>query len=517
MRIVAKRPSLVAGVLLLIILATQSAFGGVAFGSTLTVDDTSDTLDTVPGDGFCADASGNCTLRAAIMEANANGGPDTIVLPSGTYLLTIPGASEDLGLSGDLDISGDLTIGGAGADITIIDGGALDRVLHIRAGTVEISGVTVQNGSSDEDGGGILNKGNLIIEGSTITRNTTTGVFGGGGINNDGSLVLIDSTISYNVAQETGGGFRSSVGKSASLISSVVEFNRAGFVAGGIYSINDSMLILTDSVVRYNRADCFGGGISTGTGTFILNTSIVSNNFAGCSGGGISTSGVLTLNGSTVSGNRSRSNGGGINADDQTNLINSTVNNNVADGDGGGIWFDFIGVLKLINSTVTGNEAGGNGGGIFDQAGGVNLINSTISSNVAADGGGIYIQCNVFLSSCLSDAKTANSIIATNVGQNCAGDGPIASRGYNLIGDVTGCMYESHFTDLVGTAGSPIDPLLGPLQGNGGPTRTHAMHPDSPAVDQIPVEGCRVTTDQRGVHRPQGVSCDIGAFELRQG
>ena len=450
------------------------------------------------------------------MEANANGGPDTIVLPSGTYLLTIPGTSEDLSLSGDLNISGDLTIGGAGAGITIIDGGALDRVLHIRAGTVEISGVTVQNGRIDEDGGGILNEGNLIIEGSTISHNVTTGVFGGGGINNNGSLVLIDTIISYNSAQQSGGGFRSSVGKSASLTSTVVEFNRAGFVAGGIYSINDSTLILTDSVVRNNVAGCFGGGISTGTGTFTLTSSTVIRNQSGCSGGGINTSGVLTLNESTVSRNRARWDGGGINSEDQTNLINSTVSGNEAGDDGGGVWNYFDSVLNLTNSTVSGNEAGGSGGGIFDQAGAVNLVSSTVSFNIAADGGGIYVQCNVFLTGCLSNVETANSIIAANIGQDCSGDDSVVSQGYNLIGDDTGCIYESSPTDLVGTAGSPIDPLLGPLQGNGG-TRTHALHPDSPAVDQIPVGDCLVTTDQQGVPRPQSGTCDIGAFELRQG
>ena len=59
-----------------------------------------------------------------------------------------------------------------------------------------------------------------------------------------------------------------------------------------------------------------------------------------------------------------------------------------------------------------------------------------------------------------------------------------------------------------------LDPLLGPLQDNGGPTFTHALLPGSPAIDHIPAENCEVTTDQRGVARPQGAACDIGAYEL---
>ena len=132
---------------------------------TFTVDTTIDAVDANPGDGVCADSAGNCTLRAAIMEANAVPGAAAITLPGGTYTLSIPlvgsGAGfitdENAAETGDLDITDDLTISGAGADTTIVDGGALDRVFHIMAeSTVSISGVTIQNGTSST-GGGISN------------------------------------------------------------------------------------------------------------------------------------------------------------------------------------------------------------------------------------------------------------------------------------------------------------------------------------------------------------------------
>src|SRR5438093_12159986 len=90
-----------------------------AAAATFTVNDTADAVDAVPGDGSCATAASTCTLRAAIQEANANVGPDTIVVPAGTYLLTIAGQGEDAAATGDLDIRDDLTITGAGADSTI--------------------------------------------------------------------------------------------------------------------------------------------------------------------------------------------------------------------------------------------------------------------------------------------------------------------------------------------------------------------------------------------------------------
>ena len=111
------------------------------------VDTTADTVDTSPGDDICADSGGQCSLRAAIMEANALVGDDVIIVPAGTYTLTIAGSGEDLGATGDLDITDKVTLIGAGADITIIDGNGTDRVFDIAYGvTAVFNYVTITNG-----------------------------------------------------------------------------------------------------------------------------------------------------------------------------------------------------------------------------------------------------------------------------------------------------------------------------------------------------------------------------------
>src|SRR5688500_7395645 len=121
-----------------------------------TVTSPIDAVDAAPGDGACASAAGACTLRAAVMEANALAGADTIVLPAGTYGRTIANANagteyeqeEDFAATGDLDVFGDLTLTGAGAAATIIDARGLDRVLHVlEAATVAVSGVTLRGGN----------------------------------------------------------------------------------------------------------------------------------------------------------------------------------------------------------------------------------------------------------------------------------------------------------------------------------------------------------------------------------
>ena len=132
-----------------------------ARSADFTVDSTADALDALPGDGTCATGTGACTLRAAIQETNALPGADTIMLPAGTYLLTL--GHSDLDSSGDLDVRDTLAIQGAGAATTIIDANHASRVIQV-ADTpglpLALRGVTVQNGngfavSGEDFGSGI--------------------------------------------------------------------------------------------------------------------------------------------------------------------------------------------------------------------------------------------------------------------------------------------------------------------------------------------------------------------------
>ena len=400
-QLIARRPISFGLVLLLTMLLAVWSNGGVALGAEFTVDSTADVVDANIGDGVCDDGAGNCTLRGAIQEANALGGADTITVPPGTYFIAL----------GDLDIAGDLTINGSGAIDTIIDGGALDRVLRIHFGTVVITGVTVQNGNTSGEGGGIINFGALTLTDSTVTGNSTI---------------------------ESG---------------------------GGIWNGDSVTLTLTNSNVSGNTAK-LGGGIVNFRGTVNVENSTVSANTGGSDGGG----GILN-------------NGGPM------TLTNSTVSGNSSDSIGGGIYNTGDSTLTVINSNVSGNTADGSGGGVYNGSGTTELVNTIIAMNSAA-----------------------------GTGPDCSGSH--TSLGYNLIGDTTDCQFIATTGDLVGDGANPIDPLLGPLQDNGGPTFTHALITSSPAIDAIPVADCNdtlgeaVTTDQRGVLRPQGSACDIGSYEL---
>ena len=468
-----------------------------------TVDTTVDTVDANPGDGTCADASSNCTLRAAIMEANALAGADTITLPAGTYTLSIAGAGEDAAATGDLDVTDDLTISGAGAATTIIDGGALDRVFDVLGpgtvnqpvSTVEIAGVTIRNGNTLPSGGGIYSDhATLTISSSTISGNT--GSHGGGIYSAGGTVALSNSTVSGNTAWLGNGGGIRGAGATLTISSSTVNDNTAAGDAGGIYG-GGGPATLNSSTVNGNSAANRGGGIYN-TSTLTISSSTVSGNSAVTHGGGIySQIGTAILNNSEVSSNMAGTFGGGINAGLGTLALNrSTVSGNSA-GRGGGI-YNSSATATLSNSTVSGNSASVVGGGIQTSAA-VTLSSSTVGANSAiAGGGGIQISSG-------GTMTLKNTIVASASGGDCGGIG-LTSLGYNIDSDGT--------CGLSGTGDlSSVNPLLGPLQNNGGPTETHALLAGSPAVDAGSPDCPPPATDQRGVARPLSAACDIGAFE----
>ncbi len=169
------------------------------------VNTTADTPDANPGDGLALDANGQTSLRAAIMEANAFATYQTIMIPAGTYRLTRSVAGEDGASTGDLDITDDLVFLGAGAT-TIIDGGGLDRVFDVAAGTrVELSDLVIQGGTGVDQGGGMR----IVDATATLNRVTFAGnsaVKEGGGIYSDGYLTVTDSLFANNLTTSSVGG-----------------------------------------------------------------------------------------------------------------------------------------------------------------------------------------------------------------------------------------------------------------------------------------------------------------------
>jgi CSLREA domain-containing protein len=258
-------------------------------------------------------------------------------------------------------------------------------------------------------------------------------------------------------------------------------------------------------------------------------------NGSAADGAGIRNAGTLTLLRVTASGNQSSADGGGIfNAAPAASLTvtASTLSGNTSGETGGGLATDG-GTVTIRNSTISGNQAECSGGGILLATGTtVTLNNATIAENVADanppppgacgpenNGGGISIGTG-------NTVNVSNTIIGANRDQSSGADarhpdcsGTIASQGFNLIQETTGCTISGTTTGNV----TGQNPQLSPLADNGGTTQTHALRQGSDAVDAgnpaAPGSGgsaCEAA-DQRGVNRPEGPRCDIGAFEREGG
>jgi CSLREA domain-containing protein len=304
------------------------------------VNSVEDAPDVAPGDGVCATAVGTCTLRAAVMEANAHVGTDHIILPAGVYNLTTPVGPYDSAEFGDLDVWASLDIRGAGPDVTVIDGGRHDRVFDIgdypKAVRFRLRGVTVRNGYAPASlGGGI----EVYFADARLTDCVVTGneaLLGGGIDVLAGRLTLSDTTVSDNVGTGCCGGIRLLfAGTSANLRHCTVRGNRATGVTtgGGITAFRGiTSLRISNSVIEDNTAGMNGAGLLfAGTRGKVVR-SIIRNNRADGSGGGVSTflrdppekaAGLLTLVDTTITGNVADADGdgtgagGGISADDE--------------------------------------------------------------------------------------------------------------------------------------------------------------------------------------------------------
>ncbi len=248
---------------------------------------------------------------------------------------------------------------------------------------------------------------------------------------------------------------------------------------------------VTFSEVTIENGNSDAGGAIFNLGTVTLSNSTLSANTAG-GGGAIYNAGTLTVLNSTLSRNSAAASGSG--------------------GEGGAIANG--GSATITNSTLAGNSAQNGGGGIYNQ-GTLTITNSTLAGNSSTSGGG-GIQNG------LNTLTLRGALLAGNApGGNCNWDFGTkpSSLGYNLSDDPT-CQDAFLATTDKSNTPALVDPKG--LQTNGGPTQTIALLPTSPAVDSIPVSACvdtngnPVTVDQRGVARPQGTACDIGAYELIQ-
>jgi hypothetical protein len=445
-------------------------------------------------------------------------------------------------------------------------GPASGGALYVASGSVSIAGSTF---SSNQATGGKGGDGTIYLHGIPGAG----GEGAGGGIYvATGALQVTNSTFAANQAVGGAGGdvyFQGQVGSavgggiydagSGLTITRCTFGGNSGAVRGGIYAGGTTNLTVSNSTIDGNK----GGGIYA-AGPLTVNDCTISGN-SGSPGGGIYAAGPLTVNRCTISGN-SGGPGGGIWAGSSLTVSDSTITGNSApfvkgggiyatgpltvsgctisgnSGDGGGIWT--TGTTTVTSSSICKNTAGG----IIGLANGASmtLTNSTICDNptnidgwgfgVAVTGAWTVTVTNCTISGNVMGGLVAldyftgtimvgNSIIAGNTHlstTNPAWDvfGTVASQGHNLIGDGTGSSGWLG-TDQVGIATTPLDPKLGPLQNNGGPTQTMALLPGSPAIDAgdnalalDPTTGQPLTTDQRGFPRTVNGTVDIGAFEF---
>ena len=479
--------------------------------------------------------SGAGSLRQAIADA-CDG--STITFDMTTVISPISLTTAQL------TIDKNLTITGPGSTSLTIERSAAPATpqfrifnVSISSTTVNISGVTVTNGHApDGTPGGFAG---------------TSGAEGGG-IRNIATLVMSDVRINGNQAGNGG---------------AAVSLPGDGGKGGGIYTETGG-LTMTNCVVNGNHSGNGGtggtgigggrggegAGIYSFSGTSTLTNVIISNNL-----GGVST---------VVSGFGGMGAGFFIRATSTVSMTRCTVSNNIAgdataidgaNGFAGGIFNESL--LTVTNSTISGNVSHGPGGGLMNRPGAVlDIINSTISGNSAQDAGAIYNDSNghIHMTNCTITNNSAggtdgiitstqtveirNTIIAGNDdGRELTGN--FISLGNNLIGRPVGASIFGNpggsFTngvngDQVGTDEAPLNPRLGPLANNGGPTQTHALLSGSTALDAgnncvldnscSPAVGQSLSTDQRGAGFPRAAdsadanttqTVDIGAFEAQ--
>jgi hypothetical protein len=415
---------------------------------------------TIPAD------SGPGSLRAAIASAHDG---DTI-----TFSLPLP--SKITLTSGELLVTNNVDIIGPGANHLALDGNAARRVFYVLGATGTIANLTISNGLavggfSAKGGGGILNEhGTLSLSNVVLSGNSAEF---GAGIYNDGcclgkppALAVINSVISGNTATRSGGGIYNS-----------------GYIGIGRITILNSTI--KDNAANFGAA-LFNDAYSGHTRVGIMN--------------------------STLSGNWARHSGGAIYNEGQTSASLGVYPNGAN--------------VILINSTLSGNSANTNGGAVYNvgepdhffPGGGATLtiLNSTMSDNSAGAGGGAIYNNGLPGQSIV---EVGSSIFkAGEFGENIFNDsGRVSSWGYNLSSDDAGGFFAST-GDLVNT-----EPMLGPLQDNGGPTFTHALLCGSPAIDQgkafsdsaTDQRGGVRTFDDPGLPNAAGDGADIGAFEIQ--
>lgn len=392
-----------------------------------------------------------------------------------------------------------------------------------------LNNVSFENNSASERAGGFYNYlSNATLTDVTFLTNTAQH-HGGGMFTGDSDPVLQNVTFTGNTSEMNGGGFNVNasdpkltdvtfIGNKADNGGGIyiwdyssptlenVEFqgNTATFRGGGMFGVTGSNFVLNNVTFTANSAQEFGGGVFSDSSTPVINNVAFLTNTAQQRGGGLYLSGSpSTITNTTFSGNSSYD-GGGLFANDSDSTINNvTFSNNTSQNRGGGL-YNYLSKLSLQNITFNENYTKTYGGGYFNADGPFTITNGTFSANRADVYGGA-------ITSDESSAKIFNSIFWGNSAGSSGNQIYIFSGGVPVIKNSViekGCPSGATCTNIV-----TADPLLGKLGDNGGFTQTIALLDGSSAIEAGSNDDCP-SVDQRGISRPQGSYCDIGAYEV---
>jgi hypothetical protein len=514
--------------------------------ATFTVNSTQDLTDVNVGDGVCAASNGLCTLRAAVVEANATTTADQINVPDGVYVL----ASQ-------LSLTKAVTINGASQANTIIDGNYAVSAFYIAkfSGSNTIQNLTIRNAwnkSTDfyrRNGGGVYNDGTLTLRNVTVTG--CRGWEGGGVYNNydygqpEPRILYLDNvniTGNLSTANENGkGGGGLFNGSRLNGQGVTLAYNHAVMIGGGFYNNSyQQEIVLRDFNINNNVA-LYGGGVMNDLSKYesgygiTLENGIVAKNRAVCcdpsgrapAGGGVDNNeGIIRMTNVTIDGNTVENAssgygyGGGIVNIQYMELVNvAVIRNEAVYGSAiyNGNVVNWGNQLSVLNVTISNNKVpGGNtnamGGALFNMGNGrASILNTTITENWSGMTGGIRNHTTTGL------IELKNTILSGNTDHYNAPDcsGGMTSLGSNLFGNTLGnarmgypCTMTTQANDQINTA-----PSLGSLI----TFRTPAYHPllsNSQAVDRGNNTGCPAT-DSKGLPRPVGSHCDVGADEYK--
>lgn len=432
--------------------------------------------------------AGPGSLRQALFDSSATGGGAiTFSNVSGTIILDSPLSS----------LAANTFIMGPGASMLTVSGGKKVRVLTIgESSSTVLCGLTVADGFVTNDyGGGIFNSGSLTISNCLLVNNVST-PGRGGAVFSRGSLKLYSSTISSNLAAGANA-FDSTSGSEATGLGGAI------FVESGLVSVWESTFHGNQARgALHGLMNIFpqSGGAAVGGAIFVLGGRVAVERTTFSNNSGLGGSGLpepFTSNGGSDGGIAA---GGALGASNGiVSLVNCTLSGNQARGGSG-----------ASANRYGGRGGDGFGGGVFVRGAEVSFANCTVFQNQAIGGDGgwgsiINGSSGMGLGAGVYGPDGAN--LSNTLMQDSRG--ALASLGHNLLESTNGFLAILP-SDLVDP---DLSRGLGPLQDNGGSTLTHALLGNSHAIDGGSLDGTPVR-DQRGVIRPAGAACDIGAYEF---